>query len=349
MLDIIYINNSEKWDKIVKSFTNYDVYYLSGYVKAFQLHGDGEPLLFYFQNGQTRAVNVVMKRDISEDRHFINKIEKGRYYDLSTPYGYGGWLIEGENGANLFNEYKDWCAGNGIVCEFVRFHPVLENHRYAESLYKVISLGSTVTMNLTSPETIWNNITSKNRNIIRKAQKNEVKIYNAWHPALFKIFKDIYDKTMDKNNAKAYYYFSDEFYRSILEELPYNAKIFFAVYEDKIIAASVILMANQKMSYHLSGSLYQYSNLAPTNLIIYHAALWGNENGYKSLYLGGGVGSGKDSLYKFKKAFNKNEDKDFYIGGKIFNQQKYDELMNIRKKYDNNFDMLSEYFPLYRV
>ena len=39
-----------KWDDIVKSFPNYDVYYLSGYVKAFQVHGDGEALLLYYQS-----------------------------------------------------------------------------------------------------------------------------------------------------------------------------------------------------------------------------------------------------------------------------------------------------------
>ena len=36
------IEQAEEWDKVVRSFVPHDVYYLPGYAKAFQLHGDGE-------------------------------------------------------------------------------------------------------------------------------------------------------------------------------------------------------------------------------------------------------------------------------------------------------------------
>lgn len=83
--------------------------------------------------------------------------------------------------------------------------------------------------------------------------------------------------------------------------------------EEKVIAASIMLAANGRMNYHLSGSLREDSNMAPTNLLLYEAALWGVANGCKILYLG--VGVGEDSLFKFKKAFYRNDDlKRFYIG-----------------------------------
>ena len=46
MLTVYTLEQADQWDAIVRTFKNYDVYWLSGYVKAFQLHGDGEPLLF---------------------------------------------------------------------------------------------------------------------------------------------------------------------------------------------------------------------------------------------------------------------------------------------------------------
>lgn len=149
---------------------------------------------------------------------------------------------------------------------------------------------------------------------------------------------------MDKDNAEDYYYFGEDFYRSILNDLRQNAQVFYAVYEDKIIAASIMLAANGYMNYHLSGSIRKYSNLAPTNLLLYEAALWGCANGCCSLYLGGGVGSGEDSLYKFKKAFYRLDDvKRFHIGKKIFIQDKYDELLGFRGLVDSRF------FPKYRA
>ena len=96
MLSIISINESNKWDEVVKSFNNYDIYYISSYVKAFQIHGDGDPILFYYKDKYIRAINVAMKRDIGKDSKFNGKIPLNTYFDLSTPYGYGGFLIEGD-------------------------------------------------------------------------------------------------------------------------------------------------------------------------------------------------------------------------------------------------------------
>ena len=83
---------------------------------------------------------------------------------------------------------------------------------------------------------------------------------------------------------------------------------------------------------------------APTNLLLYKAALWGCETGCKTFHLGGGVGSGEDSLFKFKKSFYRNDDLPFFsIGKKIFDQQKYDFLVSMREETN------SSYFPKYRA
>ena len=167
-MEIFNIEQAEVWDALVRTFSNYDVYYLSGYVKAFQLHGDGEPLLFYGEADGVRGINVVMKRDIAADPHFAGNLPADTYFDFATPYGYGGWLLEGEgNPASIFDEYERWCRKHGIVSEFVRYHPVLNNHTREMSLYDVTALGGTIAIDLSSPETIWANFTTQNRRKIR--------------------------------------------------------------------------------------------------------------------------------------------------------------------------------------
>lgn len=342
-LKVIGIDESKQWDEIVKSFKKHDIYWSSGYVKAFKIHGDGEPLLFYYQDNKVRGINVVMKRDIACDGHFRGIVEKDKYFDFSTPYGYGGWLIEGGDSLSLFAMYDTWCKQNGIISEFVRFHPILRNHESISSYYLIVPLGLTVAMELTSPELIWNNITSKNRNMIRKAKKNGIKIYNGRCPEIFETFRGLYNKTMDKDNAKDYYYFEPEFYESICEELPENVQIFYAMLGGKIVAASIILFVNGMMTYHLSGAEREYMNLAPSNLLLYKAALWGSENGYRLFYLGGGVGSEEDSLFKFKNSFYKGDLHRFYIGKRIIDKEKYEKLTNMRTGLLDN-----GYFPKYR-
>lgn len=349
MLCVYSLEQAEQWDYVVQTFRDYNVYYLSGYVKAFKIHGDGEPLLFFYdgvgKEGIVRGINIVMKRDISCDPHFSDKIEKGKLFDFSTPYGYGGWLIEGEDVEQLFNEYEQWCQENGIISEFVRFHPIVKNYIYNTKYYNVKALGETIAMDLTSVEVIWKNISSKNRNVIRKAIKSGVKIYNGRYPEIYERFREIYNNTMDKNNADPYYYFKSEFYNSILNDLSKNAQIFYAQIPDgTIIAASIIVGANGILNYHLSGFLQEYGSLAATNLLLYEVALWGNANGYKLLYLGGGVGAGEDNLFKFKRAFYKGELYKFYIGKKIFNEKYYGTLIRMREHLPQ-----SDFFPRYKA
>ena len=337
------MSQSADWDATVRSFSEYDVYYLSGYVKAFQLHGDGEPHLLYYEDNDLRAIYVFMKRNTAV----------GGWYDSITPYGYGGVLFEGnaseENLSTFWQAYTAKMQEEEIVDNFVRYHPVLANAVHMKQIATVIDLGKTVAFDLSSPDVIWQNIISKNRNMIRKAEKNRIEIRHDKDLELFKDFKRIYNATMEKDHAEDYYFFGDEFYESIHRDLHDNYEMFYAVMDGQIIAMSIMLFANKQMHYHLSGSMIEYRNLAPSNLLLYKAALWGCEQGFKTFHLGGGVGSGEDNLYKFKAAFNRNSDYQFSIGKEIFDQEKYDELVAERAGRDEAFDKDSKFFPLYRT
>ena len=342
MIKIIDIFHSTEWDETVKSFAEYDVYYLSGYVKAFQIHGDGDPQLLYYEADGLKAIYVYMKRKTAIEG----------YYDSVTPYGYGGVLFDGDTSEQnlqpFWKAYVEKMKEEGIVDNFVRYHPVLANAVPMKQISTVIDLGKTIAFDLASPDVIWENIISKNRNMIRKAEKNGITIEHGKGMDLLDKFTEIYNATMDKDHAEEYYYFKRPFYESIDCDLQDNYEMFYAMYEGRPIAMSIMIFANGRLNYHLSGSDIEYRNLAPSNLLLYKAALWGYEQGCKTFHLGGGVGSGEDNLYKFKAAFNKNSDYQFSIGEEIFDQEKYDELVALRAKQDSDFDPESKFFPLYR-
>ena len=343
MIKLFDLAHSAEWDYIVMSFADHDIYYLSGYTKAFHIHGDGDPYMLYYEDNGLRAIYVYMRRPT-----YIEGV-----FDSVTPYGYGGVLFEGNvsetNCQAFWNVYMEEMAKEHIVDNFVRYHPVLKNAGPMKPISNVIDLGKTIAMDLTSPEVIWENIHSKNRNMIRKAEKNGVVIAHGQGMDLFDKFIEIYNATMVKDNAEEYYYFKRPFYESIHKDLRDNYELFYAKLEDKVIAMSIMIYANGRLNYHLSGSDIEYRHLAPSNLLLYKAALWGCEKGMKTFHLGGGVGSGEDNLYKFKAAFNKMSDYQFSIGKQIFDQEKYDELVKIRRESDASFDETSHFFPIYRA
>ena len=342
MIKLYNLSEEEQWDACVKSVAEWDVYYLSGYVKAFQIHGDGDPQLLYYEADGLKAIYVYMKRKTAIEG----------YYDSVTPYGYGGVLFDGDTSeSNLqafWKAYVEKMKEEGIVDNFVRYHPILANAIPMKQISTVIDLGKTIAIDLTSPDVIWENIISKNRNMIRKAEKNGITIEHGKGMDLLDKFTKIYNATMDKDHAEEYYFFKRPFYGSIHNDLNENYEMFYAMYEGRPIAMSIMIFANGRLNYHLSGSDIEYRNLAPSNLLLYKAALWGYEQGCKTFHLGGGVGSGEDNLYKFKAAFNKNSDYQFSIGEEIFDQEKYDELVALRAKQDSDFNPESKFFPLYR-
>lgn len=204
-------------------------------------------------------------------------------------------------------------------------------------------------MDTTSEEAIYQELSSKNRNMIRKAIKMGVTIHSSMSSDLIPEFMKIYNSVMDFDRADSYYYFDEGFYESIVKNLSDNALFFYAEYQNKIIAMSIILFANEKVHYHLSGSLHEYRNLEPTNLLLYQVALWACRNGYKSFHLGGGVGgSREDDLFKFKKSFNRNSDNEYCVGKFIIDDKRYRELIDERAN-ETGFDKDSKFFPLYRV
>ncbi|TJX59975.1 peptidoglycan bridge formation glycyltransferase FemA/FemB family protein [Soehngenia saccharolytica] len=357
MLKICSLDNKTEWDNIVKSFNDYDIYYLSGYAKLYFLHGDGIPLLIYFNNDKVKAINVVLKRDITESQYFYGYIEKNIYFDFITPYGYGGFIIENQNNEEqqinevdiieLKEEYEGFCQENNIISEFVRFHPLIRNYRYMSLLYDLTKIGNTISVDLTDADNLWANFSSKNRNMCRKAIKNGVKIEHSSDKVIIEEFISLYNKTMDRDNADKYYYFDKNYYYTLFNEFGKNAEIFYALYNERIISAAIIFYTNKYMHYHLSGSASSFKHLAPTNLLLYEVALWGHKMGFEVFHLGGGVGGSEDNLYKFKKSFNRNEDNPFYIGKKIYNKSIYEKLVNIRMK-ESTFDKESNFFPLYR-
>lgn len=342
-IQAIGLDERKKWDEIVKSFKDYDVYYLNGYVKGFKTHGDGEPTLIYMEADGFKAMNVLMKRSLSSVDSLKDCPISKDNFDAATPYGYGGFLIEGNLTEDIIREYENFCKEENIVSEFVRFNPMTENYSKCNNLYDVQVLGYTVYIDLQDEDYVWSNFSSKNRNVIRKAIKEGVTIHSTTDPWIIDEFMEIYNQTMDRDEASSYYYFKNEYYESIVNDLSGHYRFFYAEKEGVIIAVSIILEANNRLHYHLSASRREFQKFAPTNLLLWEVCKYGIENHCTSLHLGGGVGSKEDGLYKFKKSFNRKDDKHYCIGKKIYDNKKYEELVAYRDVVkDSNF------FPKYR-
>ncbi|MBS4030269.1 MAG: GNAT family N-acetyltransferase [Clostridiales bacterium] len=346
MLSIVTIKEAEKWDNIVKSFEKYDVNYLSGYVRAFQLHGDGEPLLFYYDDGDsTKAMNVVLKRDIADAKPFKGKLPLNTWFDLSSPYGYGGFWIEGKGYEDVNNAYNSYCRDKGFVSEFVRFH-LFSNYRPHFN-----GLSETLTHNIVRDlelplDKMLMDFEHKVRKNIKKATKAGLEVEIDTSGKRIKDFLEIYYETMDRTNAKHNFFFSEEFFK-VLNEMKGHYVYLHVLNEGTVISTELVLYGSENCYSFLGGTKRSYFHLRPNDFLKYQIIMWAKERGLKRFILGGGYGN-DDGIFKYKKSFAPNGVHDFYIGKKILNQAKYDELVGIRIK-EEDYNLNALFFPIYRA
>lgn len=349
MLTVLTDKDSACWNDTVKSFKQWDIYYTYEYVHSFKLHGDGEPLLFLYEKDDSKICYVVMKSDIGDSPLFSGLLERGKFYDLETPYGYGGPIAEGEISSSILDDFKEeickYCRQNNIISQFVRFHPLLMNWKIAENLIESRYLRDTIYIDTSSEDIIWSNFDTKNRNMVRKAVKSGVTV-EMKSIEEYEEFIPIYNSTMKLHDADEYYIFGKEYYE-YLKTMGEDAKLFYAYCEGKPISASIMLFSDKYMHYHLSGTYPEYRNLAASNLLLYEAAKEALSRGINRFHLGGGL-SPDDSLFGFKKQFNKNGRAPFVVGRTIFDEKSYEELLRIREEKDSSFDRNNSRMIAYR-
>lgn len=344
MIEIIDINDSNKWNSIVKSQKNYDVFYMSEYAKAFQLQGVGEPILIHVFDSDNSAISVMFKRDISECEYFKGFIKENTYFDLCSPYGYGGFVSDTLIKEKMLDEYEKFCVQNDYVCEFVRFGLFSDYHKHYRGEVETRTHNVVRNLNMTLDD-MFMDFEHKVRKNIKHAQRENLRILIEKTDEHLDDFLKIYYNTMDRNSANNSFYFTRDFF-DVINTMKDNYVYVYVIFEDKVISAELIIYGSENAYSYLGGTDSKYFSLRPNDFLKYEAIKWLKDNGIKNFVLGGGYGA-DDGIFKYKKSFSPNGVVDFYIGRQIFNPEVYDMLLRIREKENGELD--KKFFPLYRA
>lgn len=349
MIKEISIENEEDWDSIVRSFPDYEVFYLSGYSKAFMKENlkNGMPILLLYEDGEERAINVIMRRDIALDEKLEGKIKPGEYFDLITPYGYGGFLGNISNWDKLNRTYTEYCMENHYICEFVRFGLFNDYHEYYNG--EVESRTHNVVRSLEMPlNEIWMDFKQKVRKNVKKADTYNLEIITESTDNHIDDFLRIYNSTMERTSAESKYYFSKQFYDN-LNTMKDNVMYFYVVYKGKIISTELVIYGAKNCYSYLGGTDREYFDVRPNDFLKYEIIKWAKEKGLKNFVLGGGYGE-DDGIFQYKLCLAPHGKYNFYIGRKVFDMGIYNKLCQIRKVKSHNSELSNViFFPEYRA
>lgn len=315
---------SEHWNQYLSLYKpeQKDAYYTEEYVKLYETDSERAHCYVY-----TEGDNCFLMPFLS--RSFSHKGET--YYDFETAYGYGGPIYNTDDSDFIQNAWKafmKYANDNHYVCGFVRFHPLLNNIEGFEKVGKLFLDRKTVAIDLSEGiDAAWmNEIHTKNRNVIKKGEKNGLKFIVDDNYERLPEFIDLYNSTMDKLSAEDFYYFQNTYY----ENLKTNIKdSFLGLVENqgKIIAAAIFFYSLPYGHYHLAGSDKNALSLSPNNFLLWNAAKELAGRGVQTFHLGGGTDGREDnSLFQYKRKFSKSEYQ-FSFGKLMFNQEVYDSVV----------------------
>lgn len=202
---------------------------------------------------------------------------------------------------------------------FCKFEPMAESGEFADELLragfvkskKEVQPQKTIVLDLTkSEEELLKAMHQKTRYNIRVAEKKDLrfKIYDfKKEPEAFEQFWQILLKTQERDAFRAH---DKKYYKKLLE-LPF-AKLFAAEYENKIVAANIILFYGY-VAYYLHGaSGYEHRNLMAPYLLHWETIKYAKANGCKEYDFWGIDEQKWPGVTRFKKGFGGREVE--YIG-----------------------------------
>lgn len=307
-------------------------------------NGECEVINFQCEYGKVRYLFIKRKINIP-----IKNIE---YFDIVSPYGYGGPLVlEWRNKKKLLLQYYDffsrYCLEHNIVSEFIRFH-LFDNSEarklfYGETIQQSTNIVRDFKLSL---DEIWMEFDPKVRKNVKRALSKDLKINIDTEGTNLSAFLEIYYKTMERNNADNYYYFPKEYFVELNEKLKGYYAYFNVLLENKIISTELVLFSDNYVYSFLGGTIVDYYEYRPNDFLKYEIIKWCKETEKTYFILGGGYHE-DDGIYRYKKSFAPTGYANFYIGKKIHNQKIYADLVEIRSQ-EQNFNVNTKYFPAYR-
>ncbi|GEM_PF-6246633 len=254
----------------------------------------------------------------------VREIESTGLFDAETPWGYGGPLSRTADDLDVgMRAWRKKCYDDGVVAEFIRFHPFIDIAALRPHLDFFSFNRTTILVDLTTrrEEDVppYDRITQKRIRLAGAAL--QVRRLGADDS---EIFRRVYEDGMEHNNAAARYYFDAQYFKNILAQ-DYSRSW---VAEDNGEPVGVMLC--------IAGGIFAHTHLSAStqrgretyaSYLLHDIAIRDYANaGFKWMHLGGGRSTRPDDhLLDFKKRYSPLR-LNYFVGGIIHNPTAYKSI-----------------------
>jgi len=282
-----------RWSEYLDLIGNYDSYHTYEYHEIESNFSNAFPILFLIEDG-LKIIGFPLIEDISSD-----------IPQLRGVYGYPGPITNCNDSAWLDSAF------NFLIKNILIIHPNSQINTAMNSITSPINFGEQIGTtyfleNDTSQSStdLQRNYRSGHRESIKKLRKLNATVELTHDSRYVSVVHDIYMETMSRVSASEKYLFDKSYFNLLLKSCRYKPHIYTARIDAEFIGFAIFLESQGIIQYHLSGTRTNFKNYSPAASFINAAHRYSHENGFFGVHLGGGLGSGNDSLSHFKQGFN---------------------------------------------
>jgi hypothetical protein len=272
-------------------------------------------------------------------------------WDAATPYGYGGPFAWGDRDeAGYWRAFSEWCREASLVSTFARLSLFPEQLATVPGRVEVRYPNIVVPL-AGGPDALWGGYEPKVRKWVQAAEKAGLEVVVDREGARLDAFVAIYESTMRRRDADAWYFFPRSFFEAIVERLAGQFALFFTLSGGEPVSSDLVLCSEEHVYYFLGGTLAEAFPLGPNYLLKHRIASWAIAQGKRAYVLGGGYAAG-DGLFRYKRAFARRGEVPFKIASWTHDERACTELAERRAAHARQGGITwaprPEFFPAYR-
>jgi hypothetical protein len=262
--------------------------------------------------------------------------------DVTTPIGYGGPLAIGPRPPieRFYELYEEWCAENGIVATFIRFHPLFANHEYASPRFHQEPVAGSVAWRLDGD--LLAEMHPHHRRLVRKAQSAGVRVETLLGSRNLESFAALYAQTMERVGASRYYSFPGVYWEALADRMDDRLVLLQADLGGTPLGSVICMATPPWLHYHLGATAEEGRLLGANHLLLYAAARLGQKRQLELFHLGSGFGGGGGGLLEFKRRFSPGPLVEQRFGKAVHDTERYLALTGATTVSYKGF------FPAYR-
>jgi GNAT acetyltransferase-like protein len=348
---ILTLRDFDAWKSALRDVKGAGISSQPEYCSVLEKNGDGDAECIVYTGSEGKIVYPIIRMSLNS-LPFDRGTSKDEF-DISTPYGYGGFYVDCKGAARekLMRDFRsrltEYALDTNIISEFIRFDPIAENHIFGPGLIDSVRRhNENLFIDLTQDEEeILAGCRSRIRTGIRQTARLGLTMERNYSADTITQFIELYHAAMRRRGNSGYLNFKAEFFANLFEKMEGYIDLFTVQEEGNVLGAAITLRFGDTVEYFLAANRRLKNRAYVNHFLIIQIAKWAKQQGFRKFHLGGG----SESIMYFKNSFTQSSFP-YYVGNHVFDKKRYAALVTAGQTIGVIPKILPPFFfPSYRA